>query len=82
MSDEDRMQLMILVKEGRISMQQAVDAVGVIWLNSYELTLRPYTLYQVKQFEAERRHASVERDSSEDHGICMFGAYNFSVLLK
>ena len=28
MCDEDRMQLMILVKEGKISMHQAVDAVS------------------------------------------------------
>jgi len=34
MSDEDRIQLMLLVKEGKISVQEAVDTVSIYMFNN------------------------------------------------
>jgi len=34
MSDEDRIQLMLLVKEGKISVQEAVDTVSISMFNN------------------------------------------------
>lgn len=74
------MQLMIYVKEGKITMQQAVDAVSIIdrklvnfdcrFFPSEKSYLSIICPSKVKQFEAGRRQNSVERDSSEDQGLC------------
>lgn len=65
MSEEDRIHLMILVKEGRITMHQAVDAVchslygpfplAIVHVTCLEHTSCFYLCSQVKQYEQEQR---------------------------
>jgi len=40
MSDEDRMQLMLLVKEGKISVQEAVDTVCLYYAEIISLLIK------------------------------------------